>query len=274
MSGGGEPLHAVLDRAIREAVAVLDREVKEAFASHELRLPAPPLPPVPPLSGCMRDWTITRWEKDLGPPWPNGERWAPNPLFFPDDYRKAMEYRVERDARRAVIEVLNQWGGGNSSCGTSARTAPGSWCRGTCGVVGFMMLHAHTGRFAPASWHGDLRKYSELKVLQPAPAETPHELEQRPAPPGDDDPTPPRQPRVGAAELERRKNSQARFTPKQREAVLKTFIDSHEGGRDHLFNAYQREIYTTGKGPWLNRKNFLRPALKRKTSVRNKRNPS
>jgi hypothetical protein len=66
VSGGGEPLHAVLDRAIREAVAVLDREVKEAFASHELRLPAPPLPPVRPLSGRLRDLTITPWKKGPG----------------------------------------------------------------------------------------------------------------------------------------------------------------------------------------------------------------
>jgi hypothetical protein len=90
--------------------------------------------------------------------------------------------------------------------------------------------------------------------------------------PPNDDPAPPRQPRPDAGELERRKNSQARFTSEQREAIFEAFMASHKGGRDRLFNAWQREIYATGSGPWLNRENFLRSGSKRKIPVRNKRN--
>jgi hypothetical protein len=183
---------------------------------------------------------------------------------------EALRYVAVREARLAVIGVLDQWGRGELEF----------WQLGDDGTWeplppqlrnSLRMLYVQTGLIValPASPATARR---EIRVRQPAPAATPHELEQRPAP-GDDDPTQPRQLRVDAVEFERRKNSHARFTPKQREAVLKTFMDSHEGGRDHLFNAYQREIYTTGKGPWLNRENFLRPAKKRKNSVRNKRNP-
>jgi hypothetical protein len=166
----GEPLQAVLDRAMREAVTALDRAVREAVAAREPRLPAPPLPPVTPLSAPLRDWTVAIWERDWGPPWPNGERESPDDRFFPDDHRKAFEYRVERDARRAVIDVLDQW---------TKRGELELWNRRPDGALElvplhlrcsrFMMLHAHTGQFVPVAWQGqappaDLRRYSEITV--------------------------------------------------------------------------------------------------------------
>ena len=77
-----------------------------------------------------------------------------------------MEYRVERNARRAVIEVLDQWKRGEVELWN--RRPDGAWepvpLHLRCSR--FMMLHAHTGQFVPVSWQGqappaDLLRYSE-----------------------------------------------------------------------------------------------------------------
>ena len=181
----GEPLQAVLDRAMREAVAVLDRAVCEAVAAREPRLPAPPLPPVPPLSAPLSDWTVDGWARDWGPPWPNGERELPS-WMHKEAHIEALHYATQRAARRAVIEVLDQWTRGELEL----------WNRRPDGALElvprhlrcsrFMMLHAHTGQFVPAPWQGqappaDLRLYGEITVCPVERREPPEQVGGKPA---------------------------------------------------------------------------------------------
>ena len=168
----GEPLQAFLDRTVREAVAALDRSVREAVATREPRLPAPPLP-VPPLpaSLCPADekWTVAIWKRNWGPPWPRGEREAPDDRFFPEDHRKAFEYRVERDATYAVIEFLDQWERGHWELrGRRIDTQEGfveTVCPGLRNNP-YMALYLRAGRFEPLAGAPPTRlpRYSELRV--------------------------------------------------------------------------------------------------------------
>ena len=62
MSDGGEPLQAVLARAIAESVAARESEIRaEAAAAGEAGI-APPDPPtaIRALSGYLRDWITQR----------------------------------------------------------------------------------------------------------------------------------------------------------------------------------------------------------------------
>jgi hypothetical protein len=85
------------------------------------------------------------------------------------------------------------------------------------------------------------------------------ELRQPPrAPTNADDPAPPPRSPPDAAELKRRKDSQAKFTPEQREAAIAEFKRTYVGlpGRDRRWEAWKRDFYETGRGPWLGREDF------------------
>ena len=98
---------------------------------------------------------------------------------------EALRYVAVREARLAVIGVLDQWGRGELEF----------WQLGDDGTWeplppqlrnSLRMLYVQTGLIValPAS-PAAARNSSEIRVRQPAPAAPPHELEQRPAP-GDD----------------------------------------------------------------------------------------
>ena len=171
MSDGGEPLQAVLARAIAEAVAAREREIRAEVAIREPEVGPPTLPPALPFSGYLRNLTLPASEKAWGPLWPNGEPGLPQ-WQFREARDNALRYATERAARRAVIEVLDQWDRGELELWTLRRD--GAWellpthLRHSPAV----MLRVHTGRFVPAP-QDDPLKYSELKVLQPASAAIP-----------------------------------------------------------------------------------------------------
>jgi hypothetical protein len=99
---------------------------------------------------------------------------------------EALHYATQRAARRAVIEVLDQWTRGELEL----------WNRRPDGALElvprhlrcsrFMMLHAHTGQFVPAPWQGqappaDLRLYGEITVCPVERREPPEQVGGKPA---------------------------------------------------------------------------------------------
>jgi hypothetical protein len=78
------------------------------------------------------------------------------------------------------------------------------------------------------------------------------------APTNVDDPAPPPRSPPDAAEHKRRKDSQAKFTPEQREAAIAEFKRTYVGlpGCDRRWEAWKRDFYETGRGPWLGREDL------------------
>jgi hypothetical protein len=173
----GEPLAAVLDRAVREAVAAVHADVAAVNMGLPVSVPVPPLPPV-----CPGAWTRDAWEQAWAPEWPHGQL-RPATWVHGPEQRADLLYAAERALRRAVTDFLDAWERGDVQLIGRRSDGAVEAVPGHLRHSRFVALHPLTGMLLPAVWRGQppppdvqCHSYSDLKVLRmelPPPAPPP-----------------------------------------------------------------------------------------------------